>query len=276
MNSTSSMAFRFLEGLGRVSAQGAVLILMVLLAQWMFRRWLTPRWRCALWILVVGRLMLPVSVPTRLSVFNFAAAARGSSGAPASSSNPLSAEAPDPSDASSGLAAASSSSHSESGVGSSSVFEPPAKNAVPISSTKNEYQAEPAAPATLTRSWRLSWPIALFALWLTGVMVLAGHVLMSSIRVARRVRELPQVTDHPVLSILEQCRVRMGVTTSLSLVEGASIHSPAHMSVLLSGLSKEHSDRCGRPFPDRRARSNFTLSSADCGQRPSTGVSYQS
>jgi hypothetical protein len=44
MNTTYTMALRFLEGLGRVSAQGAVLICMVLLAQWMFRRWLTPHW----------------------------------------------------------------------------------------------------------------------------------------------------------------------------------------------------------------------------------------
>src|SRR5438046_2483836 len=61
---------RFLEALGRLSVQGAVLVLLVLLAQLLFRRWLTPRWRCSLWLLVVGRLLLPVSLPTPVSVFN--------------------------------------------------------------------------------------------------------------------------------------------------------------------------------------------------------------
>ena len=34
---------RFLEALGRVSAQAAVLVLPVLLTQWVFRRWLACR-----------------------------------------------------------------------------------------------------------------------------------------------------------------------------------------------------------------------------------------
>src|SRR4051812_10554301 len=61
---------RFLQALGRLSVQAAVLVLLVLLAQLVFRRWLTPRWRCSLWLLVVGRLLLPVSLPTPVSVFN--------------------------------------------------------------------------------------------------------------------------------------------------------------------------------------------------------------
>src|SRR5437867_2493795 len=64
------LASGFLQALGRLSAQAAVLVLLVLLTQWMFCRWLTPSWRCALWLLVVGRLLLPVSLPTRVSVFN--------------------------------------------------------------------------------------------------------------------------------------------------------------------------------------------------------------
>ena len=33
----------FLQSLGRISVQAGVLVLMVLLAQWLFRRELTPR-----------------------------------------------------------------------------------------------------------------------------------------------------------------------------------------------------------------------------------------
>jgi len=44
-------AAQFLSALGRISMQAGVLVLVVLLAQWLFRRQLTPRWRCALWLL---------------------------------------------------------------------------------------------------------------------------------------------------------------------------------------------------------------------------------
>src|ERR1700690_422054 len=66
-------AVNFLLTLGRVSAQAGVLVLVVLLAQWVFRRQLTPRWRCALWLLVAVRLILPFSLSSTTSVFNLLA-----------------------------------------------------------------------------------------------------------------------------------------------------------------------------------------------------------
>jgi len=68
MNAT--MMSHWLEGLGRVSGQAAVLVLLVLLVQWLCRSRLTPRWRWALWLLVVGRLLLPASLPPPWSLFN--------------------------------------------------------------------------------------------------------------------------------------------------------------------------------------------------------------
>ena len=58
------------ERLLRVSGQAAVLVGLVLTVQWLFRQQLTPRWRCALWWLVVVRLLLPVSVENAASIFN--------------------------------------------------------------------------------------------------------------------------------------------------------------------------------------------------------------
>ena len=60
----------FLAALGRSSLQAGVLVLVVLLAQWLLRKRLSPRWRCALWLLVVGRLLLPISVASVVSIFN--------------------------------------------------------------------------------------------------------------------------------------------------------------------------------------------------------------
>jgi len=61
----------FLVALGRASVQAGVLVLLVLLIQWLLRKHLTPRWRCALWLLVVARLLLPVSFTSAASLFNW-------------------------------------------------------------------------------------------------------------------------------------------------------------------------------------------------------------
>lgn len=59
-----------LEGLGRTSLQAGVLVMVVLVVQWLLKKQLAPRWRCALWLLVVARLLLPVSVGSTASIFN--------------------------------------------------------------------------------------------------------------------------------------------------------------------------------------------------------------
>ncbi len=57
--------------LWRATWQASVVIVLVLLAQWIFRRQLSPRWRHALWLLVLIRLALPWTVPSPLSLFNW-------------------------------------------------------------------------------------------------------------------------------------------------------------------------------------------------------------
>ncbi len=53
-----------------MSGQAAILILLVLAAQWLCGRRLQPRWRCALWLLVLFRLALPWTIPSPASLFN--------------------------------------------------------------------------------------------------------------------------------------------------------------------------------------------------------------
>src|SRR5689334_2644046 len=60
----------FTIGLGRTSIQAGVLVLAVGIAQWLFRKRLGPNWRCALWLLIVARLLLPVSWGSVASIFN--------------------------------------------------------------------------------------------------------------------------------------------------------------------------------------------------------------
>lgn len=53
----------------KVSAQGAILIVLVLAVQWFFGTRLQPRWRYALWVLVLLRLALPWTIPCPVSLF---------------------------------------------------------------------------------------------------------------------------------------------------------------------------------------------------------------
>ena len=59
----------FLTGLARSSLAASVLILLVLMTQRAFRRQLTPFWQCALWWLVLVRL-LPLSLTSGVSLYN--------------------------------------------------------------------------------------------------------------------------------------------------------------------------------------------------------------
>ena len=52
--------------------QATVLVGLILLAQWLLRRRLAPAWRYGLWLLLVGRLLMPVVPPSGLSIFNLA------------------------------------------------------------------------------------------------------------------------------------------------------------------------------------------------------------
>lgn len=59
-----------LPSLLKASWQAAVLILLVLAAQRAFGRRLGPRWRYALWLLVIIRLAVPLTIPSSVSLFN--------------------------------------------------------------------------------------------------------------------------------------------------------------------------------------------------------------
>jgi bla regulator protein BlaR1 len=67
----------------------------------------------------------------------------------------------------------------------------------------------------------------LLVAWLAGAVVLGAHVIMVSVRVARRFRGLPEVSDSEVLAVLQECRARMQVRTRFPLVESVDVRSPA-------------------------------------------------
>jgi bla regulator protein BlaR1 len=194
----------FLEGLGRVSLQGAVLVLMVLAVQRLLGRQLTPRWRCALWLVVMARLVLPVSVSSVTSVYNMA---------PRLESHQIIPSAPV---ASASLAAEESRPVA---VNRMIVHNDPAPFSNPP--PRAEFPPQPSATTVIP------WPAAVLALWLAGVVVLACYIAISSWRLTRRFSALIPSTDCVLLALLEQCREAHGLRGRLLLAESPDVTMPA-------------------------------------------------
>lgn len=52
------------------SRQASLLVIFILSAQFLFKKWLSPQWRSALWLLLIVRLLWPVSFQSSISIYN--------------------------------------------------------------------------------------------------------------------------------------------------------------------------------------------------------------
>ena len=212
-------AAQFLSALGRTSMQAGVLVLVVLLAQWLFRRRLTPRWRCALWLLVVVRLMLPLSLASSTSIFNWFPAWNGRTTPTAPSSEVAKATPPVSLETSFGGLVAPQVVTKEMPSAQPEIRVETAKVTVPQVAIETHIKT-PAAR-------QISWSTVAVVIWFAGVVILLAHILVSSVRLARRFAHLPSMTDPAVLAVLEDCRKLLGVRTKLAVVESEDMSSPA-------------------------------------------------
>lgn len=217
----------YLPGLGRISLQAGVLVLLVLLAQGIFRRQLTARWRCALWLLVMVRLLLPFSPGSAASIFNLlppwtnhAVTSAPTTLAPATvtPAAPLVFGKPTPETPVLAIQPA-----------------PPSESALALTPTTELGQASlsppktSAAPAAVQLSpvGATSWLATLFWVWFAGALLLTGYIAATSLRLAWRCRGLPALTDAAALAVLDECGRRLGVRGRLTVVECSEVASPA-------------------------------------------------
>jgi bla regulator protein BlaR1 len=193
----------WLIALGRSSGQAGLLVLLVLVVQWLFRRQLAPRWRCALWLVVIIRLV-PFSYSSATSIFNLLP--RGLDGPTVAVAPARDSAAPLPD-----IAAKTPTAHAERVTAGAMAVDP---------------AREPVASETVPlRRW--SWQTAAFWVWLGGVTILGGHVLVSSIRFARRFAGLKPVEDPATLALLRDCSDRLRLRRAPVVVESNAVTSPA-------------------------------------------------
>jgi beta-lactamase regulating signal transducer with metallopeptidase domain len=217
---------RFLAILGRNSVEAGVLVVVVLLAQWFFGKRIAPRWRCGLWMLVMARLLLPVSAGSVVSLFNLIP--RSGSLQTAVASRPVPQEAKQSVvQKSLAVPAAELAPRINTGAPPEAAPNPNSATESPIpplpvnSKTETKPVVSAAAPA------KIPWPSILFATWLAGFAFFAGYMLTSSFRIRRQFARLEPVTDAGLLALLRDCRERLGVRGDLSLSESPDIVTPA-------------------------------------------------
>ena len=236
MNSLFDLSPRFLEWVWKTSWQASILVLLVLALQWLWRDHLAPRWRFALWLLVVGRLGLPVTFQSEWSLFNWVQAGQPRSArevavagrieppqlavdpsrsAPeepawAGKSEPsvLAAKGPEPAGAPFGSMASAKVAATPAGV-----------SALPLPPPGAGAESFPKTLASRGRHWPL-W-------WLAGAAALAGRLLWEYARLAWAVRRARIMDSPALLTVLAECRARMGVQGPEALWETALIGSPA-------------------------------------------------
>ena len=215
---------------GRSSLQAGILVLAILWMQFLLRRQLSPRWRSALWMLVVARLLLPVSFGSAASIFN-AIPRWNKNAALTQTVNNMPMESLD-------APKSESTPASPPFQPSATVFAPPEQPAT----TSNNALA-PKAP------WKAQWETILFCLWLAGMGAILAHVGVSSIRLTRQLAKISPITDATVIATLDECRGLLNVRTSLRLAECESVTMPALCGVfrpsliLPKGLASTFCDR---------------------------------
>ena len=210
----------FLAALGRSSAQAGALALLILVAQAVFRRQLPPRWRCALWLLVAVRLLVPLSLHSAASLFNLVPPLRR----PAETAMRPPPELSGDPQALRGLDRPLSLTGAPVSPTATSA-DPASPRAEPASGVATV--APPtAAPTPAPRP--LNWPRLLFGLWLTGALAMGACLLLSTFVLARRFRPALRLRDPTVDERLRTAQRRLGLAAApLPIHECDRLGSPA-------------------------------------------------
>jgi beta-lactamase regulating signal transducer with metallopeptidase domain len=241
----------FIVGLGRVSAQAALLVFLVLLLQRLFKLRLSPRGRCALWFLPALRLLLPVSFSSGLSLFNLAPSLDFARRPTAVQQAPANGQPTDrviiyernrvfPFEATAEQIQREKETErnfdlpsTELGKAAHGIAGPNIAGSLPSASRKIKPSPPTIQllPTRATATEAPDWPVILFAIWFAGTVFLFGRVAFACRQLSGELSDAEEISDPAVCDLLQGCAEELRVTSPVRLVESPSITSP-----LLHGL----------------------------------------
>ncbi len=230
METLTSSLVGFAGWLLRTSFQASIVVALVLVAQWLFRKKLSPRWRYALWSVVLIRLLLPVSPESRFSIFNLAQAtffAPRTQASEAAIREPVAPASP------SFVPLATSASSVPSDEPKSASAHENEKNLTRPSATLSPSDGERdgvrgLAPRSTLRPL-YAW---LSVLWLAGALFLASRIILFPLRLNAQLARHETPTGPAVFEILEQAKRLMRITKVLPIVQSRAVKSPALMGFI--------------------------------------------
>ncbi len=213
-----------LNGLLNNSIQAGVLVLLVLLAQRIFRRQLTSRWRFALWWVVLIRLILPFGPESALSVFNLWHPSIDIAGI-----SPVTRTQPHDSDfGGEGKISYEPYSAPRNQIQIDEVIQRNESDELANAVTIVNPAPNPSHPTHLKMRHPASRVAFAFAvLWVTGAITLGICVLFQLIRFNRKLRQSACEADENLSRFLTQCQYEFGITRSIELLETDAVKSPA-------------------------------------------------
>ena len=200
MNTMATLAMRTALHLLETSLQATVVAAVVVLLGLLFRDRLSARWRCALWLVVVARLLLPIAPQSPVSLFNLLPGGLASRPAVSSETTPLG-----------GMAVRTTGPRL-----ADPVQLPPA----PAAATGPVPAASPLDPPG-NGSRRLTLESAglwMAGGWLLGVLVLAARMVVRTIGLRRLLRGCVPVENAAVAGVFEATRAELGLRRRVALL----------------------------------------------------------
>jgi beta-lactamase regulating signal transducer with metallopeptidase domain/uncharacterized GH25 family protein len=211
------------------SWQAALLVLLVLAAQRIFRRQLTNRWRFALWWIVILRLALPSGPESVVSLFNFARLPSGFTAtqpaapvenAPITKINP--GVRPTPATTSAAIHPASEQPRRPI----ANITVEPRFSAETHVTAANDVGNISSRPQPSGGFGKWLAPV-LAGVWLAGMVVFAGTVAFQFLTFRRQLSRASAVSDFSLLELLDECRGEFRLTRRIELMETDVVTSPA-------------------------------------------------
>ncbi len=206
----------FLGWLLRASWQASILVLIVLVLQWAFQKKSTAGFRHALWLVVLTRLLLPVSPTSTLSIFNIARFGTGAVVSSDQNSPPITIAR----------------------VPSAEAIDPPAQESLnrvnePLDTAQNQHALALTTVGSTPSAERVSVfkgqnLISLLGLlWAIGVFFLSLRIAVQNIRFAFRLRVSKRIVSPEIIGIFDECRKRLGIHRHINLAKSDAVLSPA-------------------------------------------------
>jgi beta-lactamase regulating signal transducer with metallopeptidase domain len=224
----------FISVLGRLSAQASILVILVVIAQWIFKERMSPQVRCALWLLPALRLIIPATFSSGVSVYNLMPGFGIGSGNAVRSVNSIEPghgatlsedwNRPAGGNYDFGIKRLADSPVEATGLGG----EPSLtllRGRGPVGF--NPTRAGKSSPGGKIAAIYPRWDVLLFAAWAGIVGFLLFRVFAAFRQMVKRFHNLRPLSDAATLDLFETCRNDTGVRVEIALFETARIASPA-------------------------------------------------